>query len=162
MGFTSFLSDVWESVSHPSPDAESPPQGGVSTTTPHSGTNEENADEKEVNKADAEKAQSKDEGEQGHYPTEAAKSDASDDEEAPEEEEEEEEETVDPKEVLEKECESSKECAPAKHHYDECVQRVTGQIENDGKAKEDCVEEFFHLVHCTTACAAPKLFQQLK
>lgn len=39
------------------------------------------------------------------------------------------------------ECADSKECAPAKHHYDECVERVTGQIDNEGKAKEDCIEE---------------------
>ena len=39
------------------------------------------------------------------------------------------------------ECSKSKECSPAKHHFDECTERVTGQIENDGKAKEDCVEE---------------------
>jgi hypothetical protein len=39
------------------------------------------------------------------------------------------------------ECAESKECHGPKHHYDECVERVTGQIENDGKASEDCVEE---------------------
>lgn len=39
------------------------------------------------------------------------------------------------------ECKNSKQCHPAKHHYDECVERVTAQIDNDGKAKEDCVEE---------------------
>jgi hypothetical protein len=39
------------------------------------------------------------------------------------------------------ECAESKECHAPKHHYDECVERVTGQIENDGKASEDCVEE---------------------
>jgi hypothetical protein len=39
------------------------------------------------------------------------------------------------------ECINSKGCAPAKHHFDECQERVTGQIESDGKAKEDCVEE---------------------
>lgn len=39
------------------------------------------------------------------------------------------------------ECAESKTCSGPKHHYDECVERVTGQIENDGKAKEDCVEE---------------------
>lgn len=38
------------------------------------------------------------------------------------------------------ECKESKQCAPAKHHYDECVERVTSQ-ESDGGAKEDCVEE---------------------
>lgn len=39
------------------------------------------------------------------------------------------------------ECAESKECHAPKHHYDQCVERVTGQIENDGKASEDCVEE---------------------
>lgn len=37
-------------------------------------------------------------------------------------------------------CKESKQCAPAKHHYDECVERVTSQQDNGG-AKEDCVEE---------------------
>lgn len=32
-------------------------------------------------------------------------------------------------------------CAPAKHHYDECAERVQGQIDENGKADEDCVEE---------------------
>jgi hypothetical protein len=40
------------------------------------------------------------------------------------------------------ECEKSPGCAPVKHHYDECVERVTSQMEeNDGKANENCVEE---------------------
>lgn len=77
------------------------------------------------------------------------------------------------------ECAESKECHSAKHHYDECAARVTGQIEENGKADEDCVEEckllltlfrrysclhftVFHLAHCATNCAAPKLFAQLK
>lgn len=42
---------------------------------------------------------------------------------------------------LSTECAESKTCHGPKHHYDECVERVTGQIENDGKASEDCVEE---------------------
>ncbi|RYO96676.1 hypothetical protein DL764_007424 [Monosporascus ibericus] len=58
-----------------------------------------------------------------------------------EEEEEEEDEVVDPKEKLEEECANSKQCAPAKHHYDECVERVTGAA--DGEANEDCVEEYY-------------------
>ncbi|KIW02488.1 uncharacterized protein PV09_06291 [Verruconis gallopava] len=92
------------------------------------------------------------------------KSEDGDEEEAGEEEEEEEdEEPVDPKPALEEECAESKECAPYKHHYDECVERVTKkQEENDGKSDEDCVEEFFHLAHCATNCAAPKLFKMLK
>lgn len=42
--------------------------------------------------------------------------------------------------MISTECKESKQCAPAKHHYDECVERVTSQ-EADGGAKEDCVEE---------------------
>ncbi|KAI1811202.1 ubiquinol-cytochrome C reductase hinge protein-domain-containing protein [Poronia punctata] len=82
-------------------------------------------------------------------------------EEAEEEEEEEEEELVDPKEKFEEECKNSKQCAPAKHHFDECVERVTNASDDEG-AKEDCVEEFFHLAHCATQCAAPKLWSVLK
>lgn len=39
------------------------------------------------------------------------------------------------------ECMKSAECSPAKHHYDHCVERVTKQQEEGGKAEEDCVEE---------------------
>ncbi|CVK97380.1 related to QCR6-ubiquinol--cytochrome-c reductase 17K protein [Fusarium proliferatum] len=83
------------------------------------------------------------------------------DEEDEDEDEDDEEELVDPKETLEEECKNSPQCAPAKHHFDECVERVQQQ-ESEGGAKEDCVEEFFHLAHCATACAAPKLWTQLK
>jgi len=41
-------------------------------------------------------------------------------------------------------CANSAQCAPYKHHYDECVERVTRQEEegDDFKGvKEDCVEE---------------------
>ncbi|KAI5789085.1 ubiquinol-cytochrome c reductase subunit 6 [Geopyxis carbonaria] len=81
-----------------------------------------------------------------------------------EEEEEEEEEPEDPFPALQEECANSKECLPAKHHYDDCVERVTSAAESeDSKGpKEDCVEEFFHLMHCSTQCAAPKLFAKLK
>ncbi|CCU81708.1 unnamed protein product [Blumeria hordei] len=74
--------------------------------------------------------------------------------------EEEEEEIVDPKEVLEEECKNSPSCSPAKHHFEDCVERVTGAQE--GTADEDCVEEFFHLIHCASSCAAPKLWSTLK
>lgn len=41
------------------------------------------------------------------------------------------------------ECAKSAQCAPLKHHYDECVERVTEQHEDpDHKGpKENCVEE---------------------
>jgi hypothetical protein len=35
----------------------------------------------------------------------------------------------------------TRECAPLKHHYDECAERVQQQEEEHGKAQEDCVEE---------------------
>lgn len=38
------------------------------------------------------------------------------------------------------ECKNSPQCSPAKHHFDECVERVHQQ-ESEGEAKEDCVEE---------------------
>ena len=40
-------------------------------------------------------------------------------------------------------CARSSQCAPVKHHYDACAERVTRQQEDpDHKGpKEDCVEE---------------------
>ncbi|KAK1836647.1 ubiquinol-cytochrome C reductase hinge protein-domain-containing protein [Podospora conica] len=90
---------------------------------------------------------------------EEAEPEAEEEEEEEEEEEDDEEELSDPKEKLEAECVESKQCAPVKHHFDECVERVTGA---GSDSKEDCVEEFFHLAHCASACAAPKLWAQLK
>ncbi|OOQ90028.1 ubiquinol-cytochrome c reductase complex 17 kd protein [Penicillium brasilianum] len=62
------------------------------------------------------------------------------------------------------ECANSAQCAPYKHHFEECVERVTRQQEDEDYKgpKEDCVEEFFHLTHCATSCAAPKLWRELK
>jgi ubiquinol-cytochrome c reductase subunit 6 len=97
MGFTDFFSDVWDTFAHPSPDAEV--QGGTSTKSPASGTDEESGEEADVNKQDAKKGG--DSGEQGHRPTGKDSDDEGGDDEEPEEEEEEEEEP-DPKEKLEK------------------------------------------------------------
>ena len=93
MGITDFFSAAWDTFALPSADAEAPPQGGTSTQTPASGTDEESSEEAEVNKQDAKSSES---DEQGHRP-----SDDGDDEAEAEEEEEEEEELVDPKETLE-------------------------------------------------------------
>lgn len=35
----------------------------------------------------------------------------------------------------------SQQCAPLKHHYEECSERVQHQQSTTGKAHEDCVEE---------------------
>ncbi|KAG2179686.1 hypothetical protein INT44_006534 [Umbelopsis vinacea] len=76
-------------------------------------------------------------------------------EEQPEEpvEEVEEEEPEDPKEAIMEECGNSKECASLKHHLEECAERV------ENGSHEDCIEEFFHFMHCADACAAPKVFE---
>ncbi|KAL1297342.1 hypothetical protein AAFC00_004887 [Neodothiora populina] len=154
--------------------------GGASTSTPASGTDEESSDEAEVNKADAKTSGGS--GEKGHTPGDGGEGsgqvgaanagphggpvgktdDDAQDEEEEEEEEEEDDEPVDLKPKFEEECIASAECAPAKHHYDHCVERVEKQQEENGKASEDCVEEFFHLMHCATNCAAPKLFKALR
>ncbi|KAF2137629.1 uncharacterized protein K452DRAFT_291448 [Aplosporella prunicola CBS 121167] len=182
MGFADFFSDLYASVVPQDMMAEAPAEatnadsssedqgsgksttaqqsgsagtrGGVSSSgVPHAGTDEESDEEAEINKADAKGGD--DEGAKGHV----AGSGGDDEEE--EDEDEDEPQDIQPK--LEEECAESKQCAPAKHHYDECVERVTKkQEENDGKSDEDCVEEFFHLAHCATQCAAPKLFAQLK
>ncbi|KAI0849775.1 Non-heme 11 kDa protein of cytochrome bc1 complex [Daldinia vernicosa] len=94
-------------------------------------------------------------------PQEEEQPEEKEEEEEEEEEEEDEDEPKDPKEQFEEECKNSKQCLPAKHHYDECVERVTN-ASNDGETDEDCVEEFFHLVHCASQCAAPKLWSVLK
>lgn len=99
MGITDFFGGVWDTFAQPSPDAEAPPQGGTSTKSPASGTDEESSEEAEVNKKDA-----KDDGEsqeQGHKPS-SKPSDKDDGGDAEPAEEEEEEEEPDPKEKLEK------------------------------------------------------------
>jgi len=142
-------------------------RGGATTKTLAAAGQDENAEEAQANKQDA--TSDEDSGEKGHTPGEGGQKSgqlgtdyipnkASEEEE--EEEEEEEPEDIKPK--LEEECLKSAQCAPAKHHYDECAERVTKQQEENGKADEDCVEEFFHMMHCATQCAAPKLFAALR
>lgn len=51
------------------------------------------------------------------------------------------------------ECKQSKTCAPVKHHFDECVERVTSAEAGDKKQpNEDCVEE------CESLLTLPALF----
>ncbi|KAI8097526.1 ubiquinol-cytochrome C reductase hinge domain-containing protein [Halteromyces radiatus] len=71
-----------------------------------------------------------------------------------EEEEEEEEEPEDPKEAIMEEC--AKQCSSLKHHLDECNERV------ENGSSENCIEEFFHFMHCADECAAPKIFAATK
>lgn len=105
--------------------------------------------------------------------TEVVTEEAAEEEEAEEEEEEEEEdddedeeESEDQFDALKKECAELPSIKPLVHHYHECVERVTKEQEEpdyeEKDYKEDCVEEFFHLQHALTDCAAPKLFTKLK
>ncbi|ROW13462.1 hypothetical protein VPNG_04446 [Cytospora leucostoma] len=150
MGFWEAISDLAESVA-PWSVAEAEAPATDSKAEDH--LDEENKDEPKEQPA-TEDAEDKSEDKEEESAEEEP-------EEEEEEEEEEDEEPKDPKDEFEEECKNSKQCAPAKHHYDECVERVTAAQDNGG-AKEDCVEEFFHLAHCATQCAAPKLWSVLK
>jgi len=110
-----------------------------------------------------EEAEAEESSDQDEEPKEEDEADDGEDdaEEEDEDEDEDEEEPEDPKPALEDECANSRQCAPAKHHFDDCVERVTEAGEHP-EHKEDCVEEFFHLAHCATTCAAPKLWSKLK
>jgi len=73
-------------------------------------------------------------------------------------EEEEEEEPEDPLPELQEECKGGK-CAEAAKHFAHCEEKVNS---GQGFQHEDCVEEFYHMMHCVDACVAPKLFAKLK
>ncbi|KAJ7776968.1 Non-heme 11 kDa protein of cytochrome bc1 complex [Mycena maculata] len=87
----------------------------------------------------------------------AANADANAEEAPKEEEEEEEEEPEDAHPAIRAECEARAECAPLKHHFEKCQEKVhAGQ----GFKGEECVEEI--LMHCSEACAAPQVFAKLR
>lgn len=89
-----------------------------------------------------------------------------DEDEDDEDEDEDEEEIVDPLDTLREECTNTETCKPHLHHFEECIERVTKEQQEEGYEhklyKEDCVEEFFHLQHCVNDCVAPRLFNKLK
>jgi len=147
MGITDFFSDIISSFSVPEVHADAP------------------AEDDESKDEGGEEGGEKEEKEEGGEDSEEGGEEGGEEEGGEEEEEEEEEEEPeDLKPKLEEQCAKSAQCAPYKHHFDHCVERVSHQESNpDHKGpKEDCVEEFFHLQHCATSCAAPKLFKALK
>ncbi|KAJ5596629.1 hypothetical protein VI817_004101 [Penicillium citrinum] len=159
MGFADFFTDVVSSLGFSEAQAEAP-AADVESSTPQ----DEPAEKTEETSEETESAEETPEEETSEEAPEEEEA-AEEEEEEEEEEDEEEEEPEDIKPKLEEDCANSAQCAPYKHHYDECVERVTRQEEegDDFKGvKEDCVEEFFHLAHCATACAAPKLWRELK
>ncbi|ODN74717.1 hypothetical protein, variant [Cryptococcus amylolentus CBS 6039] len=81
-------------------------------------------------------------------------------EEEPAEEEEEEEEEEEPEDIapaIREEC-AEKQCGEHVHHFKHCTEKVEA---GEGFPGEDCVEEFFHVLHCVDGCAAPKIFKKL-
>jgi len=67
-----------------------------------------------------------------------------------------EEEPEDPKPAIMQAASETKQCAPLKHHFDECAKRV------EEGSHENCIEEFFHMLHCQDEYTAPRLFAVLK
>jgi len=78
---------------------------------------------------------------------------------AAEEAEEEEEEPEDVLPAIREECAQSAKCIAATKHFEHCQEKV-----NAGKGfhGEDCIEEFYHMMHCVDNCVAPRLFAKLK
>ena len=62
---------------------------------------------------------------------EAAEAEEESESDEEEEEEEEEEEAEDQKPAIVAECEATKACAPYKHHFDECQERVLSKSDDD-------------------------------
>jgi ubiquinol-cytochrome c reductase subunit 6 len=67
-----------------------------------------------------------------------------------------EEEPEDTKPAIMEAALETKQCAPLKHHLDECAKRV------EEGSNENCIEEFFHVMHCQDQYAAPRIFATLK
>ncbi|MCJ1354232.1 MAG: hypothetical protein MMC33_004219 [Icmadophila ericetorum] len=144
MGITDLLSSFF---TFPELHAESPPDNDKDSKDKGE-EKEEGGDDKEGKEEGGEDK----EGEEKEGGEEEGEEKEEGGEEEPEEEEEEEDEPVDPKPKLEADCARSAQCAPAKHHFDDCVERVTAQHENPNHKghKEDCVEE------CTYHRASPR------
>ncbi|KAJ7776960.1 Non-heme 11 kDa protein of cytochrome bc1 complex [Mycena maculata] len=109
-------------------------------------------------------------------PETEAPSEEADEEEAPKEEEEEEEPEDVRHPAIRAACEARPDCAKLKHHFEHCQEKVES---GKGFKGEDCVEEMycvFHLavrvevlmdirasmMHCSEACAAPRIFAKLR
>ncbi|CUM50339.1 unnamed protein product [Debaryomyces tyrocola] len=150
----SFLKDLIESafpVAYAEEPAEEEPVEEEESTQESEGEDKESGD-------DAEEGDDKESGD--------AEEGDDDEDEDEDEEDEDEEETVDPLDTLREECTNTDTCKPHLHHFEECIERVTKEQEEEDydhkPYKEDCVEEFFHLQHCVNDCVAPRLFNKLK
>lgn len=130
---------------------------------------EEESTEESTEESEGEDKESGDDAEEGDDKESGDAEEGDDDEDEDEDEDDEdedEEETVDPLDTLREECTNTETCKPHLHHFEECIERVTKEQEEEDYEhkpyKEDCVEEFFHLQHCVNDCVAPRLFNKLK
>lgn len=126
-------------------------------------------EEESTEESEGEDKESSDDAEEGDDKESGDAEEGDDDEDEDEDEDDEdedEEETVDPLDTLREECTNTDTCKPHLHHFEECIERVTKEQEEEDYEhkpyKEDCVEEFFHLQHCVNDCVAPRLFNKLK
>ncbi|KAI4101624.1 MAG: hypothetical protein L6R37_004857 [Teloschistes peruensis] len=135
MPFSDIFADLLSSLSLTEAHAEAPPAEDKSEEQ------EEESGERE-DKSEGGEEGDKDEGGDDEGGDDAG-GDEGEDEAEEEEEEEEEEEVEDIKPKLEAECAKSSQCAPLKHHFDACAERVQKQQEDEDHKgpKEDCVEE---------------------
>ncbi|KAI0283540.1 ubiquinol-cytochrome C reductase hinge domain-containing protein [Russula brevipes] len=72
------------------------------------------------------------------------------------------EEEEDPEDIhpqLREEAQESPKCKAATQHFLHCQEKVQS---GKGFKHEDCVEEMFHMMHCTDNELAPKLFAKLR
>ncbi|KAI4089788.1 MAG: hypothetical protein LQ348_003995 [Seirophora lacunosa] len=131
MPFSEIFSDFFSSLSFQEVHAEAPQ------------ADEDSEDKGEEAGEGEDKSEGGEEGEKEEGGDDEGGEDGGDDEGADDEEEEEEEEPEDIKPKLEEECAKSSQCAPLKHHYDACAERVQQQEEDEDYKgpKEDCVEE---------------------
>ncbi|KAL9581741.1 MAG: hypothetical protein Q9212_003718, partial [Teloschistes hypoglaucus] len=152
MPFSDIFTDLLSSLSLTEAHAEAPPA-------------EDKPEEKEEESGESEdKSEGGEEGEKDEGGDDEGGDDAGGDEgedeaeEKEEEEEEEEEEVEDIKPKLEAECAKSSQCAPLKHHYDACAERVQKQQEDEDHKgpKEDCVEEFMYNIHSLNRQQSPR------
>lgn len=138
----SVLASLWEQVSNAFVDvAHADDEVSNDSTSPDT---KESADDDE----------SKDEAE-----------DEDEDEDEDDDDDEDEDEQKDPLDEL-REKYTNTICHSFKHHFDECIERVTEAQKQDGYAdldyQEDCVEEFFHLQHCLNEEIKNVLFAKLR
>lgn len=165
----SYLASFWEDVKDavfPTAHADSIEDAPADVDVEKGETEEELDIPESEKKAEdsAENETSDDRKEEAAEEAEAAEDgDEDDGDDDDDDDDDDEDETVDPLETLRAKY-TEGVCHSFKHHFDECVERVTAKIEESekGEADEDCVEEFFHLRHCLDENVAKVLFSKLK